>query len=72
MQNLAFAFHHYDVDNAGYITEAGLAEVFHREGKFLGPEQVHEIMNQADPEGKGKITFDEFTKLMKQLLENAH
>lgn len=44
MQNLAFAFHHYDVDNSGFITEAGLTEVFHREGKFLGPEQIHEIM----------------------------
>ena len=33
MQNLWFAFHHFDVDNSGYITEAGLQEVFHREGR---------------------------------------
>ncbi len=34
MQNLQFAFHHFDVDNSGYITEQDLTEVFHREGKF--------------------------------------
>jgi len=34
MQNLQFAFHHFDVDGSGYITEQDLAEVFHREGKF--------------------------------------
>ena len=38
MQNLWFAFHHYDVDNSGYITEASLTEVFHREGKYLSQE----------------------------------
>jgi calcium-dependent protein kinase len=34
MQNLQFAFHHFDVDGSGYITEQDLVEVFHREGKF--------------------------------------
>jgi len=34
MQNLQFAFHHFDVDGSGYITEQDLTEVFHREGKF--------------------------------------
>lgn len=35
MQNLWFAFHHFDVENSGFITEAGLAEVFHREGRRI-------------------------------------
>jgi Ca2+-binding EF-hand superfamily protein len=33
MQNLWFAFHHFDVDNTGFITEKSLKEVFMREGK---------------------------------------
>ena len=33
MSNLQFAFHHFDVSNSGFITEEGLVEVFHREGK---------------------------------------
>lgn len=44
LQNLWFAFHHFDADNSGFITEAGLAEVFHREGRKITPEQIHEIM----------------------------
>jgi calcium-dependent protein kinase len=35
MQNLWFAFHHFDVDNSGFITEQSLAEVFHREGRKI-------------------------------------
>jgi calcium-dependent protein kinase len=44
MQNLWFAFHHFDVDNSGFITEAGLTEVFHREGRPMSTEQIHEIV----------------------------
>lgn len=44
MQNLWFAFHHFDVENSGYITEAGLTEVFHREGRKFTPEQIKSIM----------------------------
>lgn len=33
--NLTFAFHHFDISNSGYITEANLEECFRREGKHL-------------------------------------
>jgi calcium-dependent protein kinase len=35
MQNLQFAFHHFDVENSGFITEGSLTEVFHREGRKM-------------------------------------
>ena len=41
MQNLMFAFHHFDVDNSGYITEENLSEVFHREGRKVTQAQIH-------------------------------
>ena len=44
MQNLQFAFHHFDVGNSGYITESSLTEVFHREGRKMTEQQIHEIM----------------------------
>lgn len=72
MQNLWFAFHHFDVDNSGFITEEGLVEVFHREGKKLTREQIHEIMVSADPEHKLKISFDDFVKIMKQIINKNH
>jgi calcium-dependent protein kinase len=65
MQNLWFAFHHFDVDNSGFITEHGLAEVFHREGRRISQAQIHEIMEQADSEHKGRLSFEDFTRIMK-------
>ena len=53
MQNLMFAFHHFDVDNSGYITEENLSEVFHREGRKVTQAQIHEIMESVDIEKKG-------------------
>ena len=29
-------------------------------------------MKQADPDNKGRITFDDFTKLMKTLVDSSH
>eukprot|EP00347_Sterkiella_histriomuscorum_P016684 403352253 len=72
LQNLWFAFHHFDVDNSGYITERGLEEVFHREGRQINKEQIHEIMLQADQENKGRVSFDDFTKIMKQVIDSSH
>lgn len=43
LNNLWFAFHHFDVSNSGFITEEGLIEVFHREGRKMTKEQIHDI-----------------------------
>lgn len=81
MQNLQFAFHHFDVDNSGFITEQDLTEVFHREGKFgkgdlLGERRmIHSMMQEAakefgnscvGKEGHLRISFEQFTKIMMQ------
>jgi len=64
LNNLWFAFHHFDVDNSGFITEDGLVEVFHREGKKVQMDKIHDMMRAADPTGKGKINFEDFTSIM--------
>lgn len=68
ISNLQFAFHHFDVENSGYITEEGLVEVFHREGKKITRDQIHEIILAADPESNGKLNFDDFVRIMKDIL----
>lgn len=35
VSNLEFAFHHFDVDNSGFITAQNLMEVFKRQGQTL-------------------------------------
>ena len=57
MQNLVFAFHHFDTDNSGFITEKNLTEAFHREGKKVTSEQIHEIFESADLEKKGNFSL---------------
>ena len=71
LNNLWFAFHHFDVDNSGFITEEGLTEVFQREGKKFSKEEIHEIMVSADPSNKGKISFEEFAKIMNSIVAKA-
>lgn len=39
-QNLKFAFHHFDSDNTGYITNESLKECFQREGKSFSEEEI--------------------------------
>lgn len=63
--NIKFAFHHFDTDNNGYITLDNLVEAFHREGKGLTSEEIQEILASADISSTGKISLEDFTKLMK-------
>lgn len=45
--NMTFAFHHFDIDNTGFITEANLEEAFRREGKHLTHEELTEMLSQV-------------------------
>jgi calcium-dependent protein kinase len=45
--NMLFAFHHFDIDNSGFITEANLEECFRREGKHLTHNDLQEMLTQV-------------------------
>ena len=45
--NLLFAFHHFDVDNEGYITKNDLKEVFKRQGQKLSDDIINDIIRTA-------------------------
>ena len=47
--NMIFAFHHFDIDNTGYITEANLEECFRREGKHMTHEELQTMISQVQP-----------------------
>ena len=69
--NLTFAFHHFDIDNTGYITEENLAECFRREGKHFTHEELTEILSQVQTATPGQINFEEFQTFMREILNNA-
>lgn len=62
--NLMFAFHHFDVDNTGFITKANLIECFKREGKHLEESEINEMFKEVHPEKAGQISLVEFENYM--------
>lgn len=66
--NLMFAFHHFDVDNSGYITKENLIECFKREGKHMKEDEVNEMLKDVHPEKAGHISQAEFENYMKALI----
>ena len=62
--NLLFAFHHFDIDNTGFITEANLEECFRREGKHLSHEELSAMLDQVNCRTPGQVHYDEFKTFM--------
>lgn len=66
--NMTFAFHHFDIDNSGFITEANLNECFRREGKHLDHDELQEMLSQIQCATPGKVTFQEFKTFMNDIV----
>lgn len=69
LQNLQFAFHHFDTKNSGKIRKIDIIEVFKREGREISETDLEEMMGTTDT-----ISFDQFTKQMMEVInaENVH
>ena len=70
--NLEFAFHHFDVNNSGYITSDNLEECFRREGKHLTEEEVNEMLAQIKTKEEGKVSFEEFVAFISEMLNDSN
>lgn len=66
--NMLFAFHHFDIDNTGYITQENLEEAFRREGKHLPDEELAGMLNSVQTAEQGRISYDEFKQFMQEIL----
>ncbi len=54
----------FDKSGQGFISAAELKHVLTSVGEKLSPEEITEMMNEADPEKSGKILYDNFIKMM--------
>lgn len=58
------AFRMYDLGNTGYITATNLKFVMSRLGCPLTTEQAFDMISEADTDGDGKLSFDDFQRVM--------
>jgi Ca2+-binding protein (EF-Hand superfamily) len=79
-EKIKAAFHRFDKDHNGYITASELRMALQdnfcpgmrRVAEALTDDDVEEIMNEADLDGDGRISFAEFKEMIPHLSENIH
>lgn len=63
-EELLEAFKVFDRDGNGFITSHELRHVMTNLGQSLSPEEIEEMVREADIDGDGQINYDEFVKMM--------
>lgn len=63
-EELLEAFKVFDRDGNGYITSHELRHIMTNLGEGLTPEEVEEMVKEADLDNDGQIDYDEFVKMM--------
>ena len=63
-EELLEAFKVFDRDGNGQITSHELRHVIANLGENMSPEEVEELIREADIDGDGQINYDEFVKMM--------
>jgi Ca2+-binding EF-hand superfamily protein len=56
-EELKSAFRHYDKSATGFVSTAQFCEMLATMGDKSNPEEVHEMMMFADPDGTGRIEY---------------
>lgn len=62
--DLRAAWKVFDKDNKGFISISELRHVLTNIGEKLSPDEIDDLTKEADPEGKGRVGYDEFIKMM--------
>ncbi|BHF58672.1 hypothetical protein SprV_0100162600 [Sparganum proliferum] len=60
------AFEFFDKNNDGEITTAELKQVLHTLHLRLTDAEIDEMILEADSDGNGQVSYEEFTKVMKK------
>jgi hypothetical protein len=64
---MQYLFNHFDLNKRGYLEENGILVAFKQSGKQLSTEEVREIFKLHDIDKNGKIYFEEFKLMFKEL-----
>ncbi len=58
------AFDFFDRDCSGYVTKEELYEALKKLGKRCSQKELNTMIKTCDDDGNGKISFEEFQKLL--------
>lgn len=65
---LKLAFDFFDKDSSGLITTSEIKEVFSGGNTQINDKTIQNLINEADVDGDGQISFEEFKKMMKSVI----
>ena len=63
-EELLEAFKVFDRDGNGFITSHELRNIMNSLGENLSPEEIEEMIKEADLDNDGQIDYEEFVKMM--------
>ena len=64
LEEIMEAFRIFDRDGSGYITKAELKATMERMGERMNNYQLEDMLAEADLDGDGRISFEEFAQAM--------
>ena len=65
IEEIQYAFQMFDSNRTGKITFADLKRVAKELGEELTDQELHEMINEADTDNDGEISFEEFVALVR-------
>ena len=63
-QDLKNAWRVFDKEGKGFITTSELKHVLGSIGEALSPQELEDLIKEADPQASGKVKLDEFMRMM--------
>ncbi|CAL4944054.1 unnamed protein product [Urochloa decumbens] len=66
-EELTGAFRMFDIDEDGFISEAELFLIMYNRGCNLNGAEVREMMQEADTDGDGRVSYEEFKQIMNRI-----
>ncbi|CAN6292282.1 unnamed protein product [Urochloa humidicola] len=66
-EEMTKAFRMFDMDNDGFISEAELCHIMYNLTGNLCTDEVREMMREADTDGDGRVSYEEFKQIMRRI-----
>ena len=65
-EDLRKAFNHFDTDHDGFISSKELKKAMKKNKMALTKAEINVMMREADMDGDGRVSFEEFVSMMTQ------